>query len=80
MTEEDNFIFEYEPSADEADEEAEDLRRISPETWGEDIDWDDAEVDTADEDSFDEEVDDDDDDRPSDDDIFGYEAINDDRQ
>ncbi len=80
VTEEDNFIFEYEPSADEADEEAEDLRRISPETWGEDIDWDDAEVDTADEDSFDEEVDDDDDDRPSDDDIFGYEAINDDRQ
>lgn len=76
VSEEDNFIFEYEPSTEEAEEEAEDLRHISPDAWGEDIDWDDADVDEIeDNDSIDE-----DDERPSDDDIFGYEAINDDRQ
>lgn len=79
VQEEDNFIFEYEPTPDEADEEAEDLRKISPDTWGEDIDWDDADIDEIDDDTPGED-DDEDDDRPSDNDIFGYEAINDDRE
>lgn len=79
VQEEDNFIFEYEPTPDEADEEAEDLRKISPDAWGEDIDWDDADIDEIDDDTPGED-DDEDDDRPSDDDIFGYEAINDDRE
>ncbi len=69
VREEDEFIFEYTPSPDEIDEEAEDLRNISPDTWGEDIDWDDADID--------EDVTDNDGD---DDDAFLYEAINDDRQ
>lgn len=77
VQEEDNFIFEYEPTPDEADEEAEDLRKISPDAWGEDIDWDDADIDETADETPDE---DDDDDRLSDDDIFGYEAINDDRE
>ena len=79
VQEEDNFIFEYEPTPDEADEEAEDLRKISPDTWEEDIDWDDADIDEIDDDTPCEDNDEDDD-RPSDDDIFGYEAINDDRE
>ncbi|MDE6332447.1 MAG: GTPase ObgE [Muribaculaceae bacterium] len=40
VREEDEFIFQYEPSADELEEEAEDLRQISPEAWGEDYDFD----------------------------------------
>lgn len=36
VREEDEFIFQYEPSDDELDQEAEDLRRISPDNWGED--------------------------------------------
>ena len=40
VREEDEFIFQYEPSEDESDEEAVDLRRISPDAWGEDLDWD----------------------------------------
>lgn len=43
VREEDDFIFEYEPSEDDEDQEAEDLRSISAEEWGDDIDWDDAE-------------------------------------
>ena len=70
VREEDDFIFEYEPSEEEADQEAEDLRNISPDTWGEDIDWDDAEIEGVDED----------DDDNGDDDAFLYEAINADRQ
>ena len=41
VREEDEFIFENVPAADE-DDEGEDLTRISPDTWGDDIDWDDA--------------------------------------
>ena len=44
VREEDDFIFEYQPGQDEEDEEAEDLREISPDSWGDDIDWDDAET------------------------------------
>lgn len=44
VREEDDFIFEYLPGQDEEDEEAEDLREISPDSWGDDIDWDDAET------------------------------------
>ena len=44
VREEDDFIFEYQPGQDEEDEEAEDLREISPDSWGYDIDWDDAET------------------------------------
>lgn len=67
MREEDEFIFEYERTPEEEEQEAEDLRSIHPDEWGEDIDWDDAEID-------------DDDDVADDDEAFGYEAINDDRQ
>ncbi|MDE6574077.1 MAG: GTPase ObgE [Muribaculaceae bacterium] len=76
VREEDEFIFSYEPTPEEAEQEAEDLRNISPDTWGEDMDWDDADYDDA------EYVEDDeDDDRPgsNDDDAFLYEAINDER-
>lgn len=69
VREEDEFIFEYTPSPDEIDEEAEDLRNISPDTWGEDIDWDDADIEEDGEDND-----------GDDDDAFLYEAINDDRQ
>ena len=44
VREEDDFIFEYQPGQDEEDEEAEDLREISPDSWGDDIDWYDAET------------------------------------
>ncbi len=67
VREEDEFIFEYQPSEDEANQEAEDLRSISPDQWGEDVDWD---VDDVEED----------DSEGGDDDAFLYEAINDDRQ
>ena len=40
VADEDNFIFQYEPTEEEAVEEAEDLREISAESWGEDIDYD----------------------------------------
>lgn len=81
VSEEDNFIFEYEPTPEEAEQEAEDLRSISPDAWGEDMDWDDAEYgDDTDMDGTPDDTDDEDDERPTDDDIFGYEAINDDRQ
>lgn len=43
VREEDEFIFEYEPTEEEKEQEDEDLRSISPDTWGDDIDWDDAE-------------------------------------
>ena len=75
VREEDDFIFEYTP--DETDEEAEDLRRISPDAWADDIDWDDADIDESDSRNDDGDSDDDDDD---DNDAFIYEAINDDRQ
>ncbi len=68
VREEDEFIFQYEPTPEEAEQEAEDLRNISADSWGEDYDFDDIEY---------EEEDDADDDRPSDDDVFLYEAIND---
>ncbi len=70
VREEDEFIFEYKPSPEEEEQEAEDLRSISPESWGEDIDWDDADYET----------DDDEEETYTDDDAFGYESINDDRQ
>ena len=74
VREEDEFIFEYKPTTEEEEQEAEDLRSISPDAWGDDIDWDDADYD-ADEYGADEE-----DDSISDDEAFGYESINDDRQ
>lgn len=43
VREEDDFIIQYEPTPEEAEQEAEDLRSISAEEWGDDIDWDDAE-------------------------------------
>jgi len=70
VREEDEFIFEYKPSPEEEEQEAEDLRSISPESCGEDIDWDDADYET----------DDDEEETYTDDDAFGYESINDDRQ
>lgn len=70
VREEDEFIFEYKPSPEEEEQEAEDLRSISPESWGEDIDWDDADYET----------DDDEEETYTDEDAFGYESINDDRQ
>lgn len=75
VREEDEFIFEYKPSPEEEEQEAEDLRSISPDAWGEDIDWDDADYETDDE-----APDDDDKETYTDDDAFGYESINDDRQ
>lgn len=75
VREEDEFIFEYKPSPEEKEQEAEDLRSISPDAWGEDIDWDDADYETDDE-----APDDDDEETYTDDDAFGYESINDDRQ
>ena len=42
VREEDEFIFEYQPSAEELEQEAEDLRSISPDTWGAEMEWDDA--------------------------------------
>ncbi len=73
VREEDDFIFEYKPSPDEEAQEAEDLQSISPEAWDDDIDWDDAEYEEETEDG-------DEEDTLSDDDIFGYESINDDRK
>lgn len=70
VREEDEFIFEYKPSPEEEEQEAEDMRSISPESWGEDIDWDDADYETDDEEE----------ETYTDDDAFGYESINDDRQ
>ena len=52
VREEDEFIFQYQPSDDEAEQEAEDMRSISPDAWGEDIDWEDADVDDDCEDPF----------------------------
>lgn len=40
VADEDNFIFQYEPTEEEAAEEAEDLREISAQAWGDDIDYD----------------------------------------
>lgn len=72
VREEDEFIFEYVPTAEEEEQEAEDLRNINPGEWGDDIDWDDAEP------MYDEEEDvEDADDRADDDEAFLYEAIND---
>lgn len=45
VREEDEFIFQYEPTEDELAEETEDLQQISPDAWGDDIDWEDAEED-----------------------------------
>lgn len=71
VREEDEFIFSYTPGEDEADEEAEDLRKISADQWGEDYDWDDAE--------FEDEADGGAEEGDNDDDAFLYEAINDDK-
>lgn len=40
VADEDNFIFQYEPTEEEVEAEAEDLREISAESWGDDIDYD----------------------------------------
>ncbi|MDE6463141.1 MAG: GTPase ObgE [Muribaculaceae bacterium] len=48
VREEDEFIFQYEPTEDEEEQEAEDLQSISPDSWGDDIDWDDAEFEYGD--------------------------------
>ena len=74
VREEDEFIFEYKPTPEEEEQEAEDLRSISPDAWGDDIDWDDADYDAAEYGA------DEADDSISDDEAFGYESINDDRQ
>ena len=71
VREEDEFIFSYTPGEDDADEEAEDLRKISADQWGEDYDWDDAE--------FEDEADGGAEEGDNDDDAFLYEAINDDK-
>ena len=76
VREEDDFIIEYQPSPDEIDEEAEDLRKISAEQWSEEYDWDDADYEDNDMDDVDGA--DEDDDRATDDEAFRYEAINDD--
>lgn len=48
VREEDEFIFEYEPSGDESiEEEAEDLCSISPDIWGQDAGYDDIDYDKA---------------------------------
>ena len=39
---EDEFIFAHVPTAEEAEAEAEDLRKISAEAWGTDVDYDDS--------------------------------------
>lgn len=44
VREEDEFIFQYVPTPEE-EAEAEDLQEISPDAWGEDFDYDDAEFD-----------------------------------
>ena len=55
--EEDEFIFQYTPGEDEADDyadedfEGEDLQHISSESWGDDIDFDDAEWEYTDDDN-----------------------------
>lgn len=47
VREEDEFIFQYEPTAEEAEDEAEDLRSISAEEWGADAEYDwDEDVDS----------------------------------
>lgn len=43
VREEDEFIFQYEPTPEEEEQEAEDLQNINPDQWGDDIDWDEAE-------------------------------------
>lgn len=68
VREEDEFIFQYQPTDDEAEHEADDVRNINPDAWGEDIDWDDADIDAN--------VEDGDDDADDGEDPFIYEAIN----
>ena len=77
VREEDDFIFEYQPSPEEEETEAEDLRNINPGEWGEDIDWDDA--DYEEDEPVSNSASDDDDDDDDDVDPFIYEAINDNR-
>ncbi len=47
VREEDEFIFTQTPEDDD-DAEGEDLRNIDASTWGEDMDWDDADVEETD--------------------------------
>lgn len=51
VEDEDEFIFQYEPTPADETEEGEDLREISPDSWGNDLDYDwdeDVEVDAED--------------------------------
>ena len=64
VREEDEFIFENAPADDDDPANDEDLTSISPEAWGDDIDWDDAEYADDSENSDDD----------SDDDNFLYES------
>lgn len=75
VREEDEFIFEYKSTEEDVDEAA-DLRKICADEWGNDIEWDGEEFG---DDDFDESDDDTADSRNgiSDDDVFMYEAIND---
>lgn len=41
VAEEDDFIFQFRPGENEAEEEAEDLREIDADDWGEDVEYDD---------------------------------------
>lgn len=45
VPQEDEFIFRQTPEDDEEEKEAEDLRKIDASMWGDDIDWEDADVD-----------------------------------
>ncbi len=51
VQEEDDFIFQYTPTDDEIDEEAEDLRSIDASTWGDDYDVD-ADDEPADDETY----------------------------
>lgn len=58
-SEEDNFIFQYTPGENEADDEdyeGEDLQSISSESWGDDIDYDDAEFEYGEDEGTDPEL------------------------
>lgn len=79
VREEDEFIFRQTPEEDE-DAEAEDLRRIDASTWGDDVDWDDADVDddSVGFDGNDLEVEEDDETSPYEIDVPGYRAADDD--
>lgn len=56
VREEDEFIFSYEPSEEEREQEEEDLRSINADEWGADFDYDDGEIPYDDDPIWDEDV------------------------